>query len=64
MVALMARALTYGLGIVARAAPRLPRVLVLPLALRSRSVATVVDEVVLMARCVTFLAGAECYEST
>ena len=64
MVVLMARVLTYGLGVVARAAPCPPRVLDLPLALRSHSVATVVDEVVLMARCVTFLAGAECYEST
>ena len=49
MAALMARALTDGLSIAARAAPCLPRRLVVPLAPRSRSVAAVADETVLMA---------------
>ena len=50
VAASMARASTDGLGFAARAAPCLPRALVVPLALRSRSVATVADEAVFMAR--------------
>ena len=50
VAASMARASTDGLGVAARAAPRLPRALVVPLASRSRSVAAVADEAVSMAR--------------
>ena len=50
MAASMACALTDGLGVAVRGAPCLPRALVVPLALQSRSVATVTDEVVSMAR--------------
>ncbi len=53
MAALMAHALTDGLGVAAQGAHSRPRALVIPLTPRSHSVATVVDEVVSMARAST-----------